>query len=135
MKDSLAVGLSTSVRITVDEARTIDFMGDEARVYATPALVRDVETTCRNLLLEHVDPGEDSVGVRIELDHLAPTLLDMWVEITVELVELDGRRATFKVTARDAVETVARGRHVRFVVDVAKSAARFQKKAEKAAAA
>ena len=73
MKDSLRPGVSRTERITVDRDRTIGFMGEEARVYATPRLVSDIEITCRNLILEHADPGEDSVGMEIALKHLAPS--------------------------------------------------------------
>ena len=135
MKSSLASGLTTTRRITVDRGRTIGFMGEGGRVYATPELVRDVETTCRNLLLEHLDEGEDSVGTRVEIDHLAPTLVDMWVEITVTAVEVKGRLVTFEVAARDVVDAVARGRHTRFVVDKSKSQERLAAKAAKANAA
>lgn len=128
MKENLEAGLTTTARITVDEGRTIDFMGDEGRVYATPELVRDIENVCRDLLLEWTDTGEDSVGVHISLDHTAPTPLGMWVEITATVSDREGRRVAFDITARDAVEEVARGRHVRFVVDVARSAERLQRK-------
>jgi fluoroacetyl-CoA thioesterase len=73
MKYTLTTGLSTTARYTIDKGRTISFMGEEGRVYATPELVRDVENTCRDFLLEHLDPGEDSVGTRVELDHIAAT--------------------------------------------------------------
>lgn len=128
MKDSLTSGLTRSNRITVDEGRTIGFFGEEGRVYATPELVRDIENSCRDLLLEHLDDGEDSVGMRVEVDHLAPTPLGMWVEISIHLVELDGRRATFDLTAHDPVDKIAQGRHVRFIVDVQKTVARLAKK-------
>lgn len=131
MKDSLAAGVTKTSRFTIDQARTIDFMGDEARVYATPELVRDVENCCRDLLLQHLEPGEDSVGTHIELDHIAPTLLDMWVEITATVTELKGRQATIEITARDNLEKVAHGKHVRFIVDVNVSVERFKRKAEK----
>ena len=88
MKSSLQPGLSAESRFTVDRERTIDFMGEAARVYATPMLVRDIEVACRNLLL----------------------------------------------AGRDAVEKVVRGKHSRFVVDVAKTAQRLAAKAEKARA-
>lgn len=128
MKENLEAGLTTTGRITVDDGRTIDFMGDEGRVYATPELVRDIENVCRDLLLEWTDAGEDSVGVHISLEHTAPTPLGMWVEITATVSERDGRRVAFDISARDAVEEVARGQHVRFVVDVARSAERLRKK-------
>ena len=132
MKESLAAGITTTARIDIDAARTIDFMGDDGRVYATPELVRDIEMTCRDLLLEHLDPGEDSVGTRVEIDHVGATLMGMWVEISVTVSEVNGRAVGFDVTARDAVEEVARGKHNRFVVDVAKTAERLKAKAAKA---
>jgi predicted thioesterase len=131
MKDSLAVGLAKTRRIIVDEPRTIDFMGEALRVYATPALLRDIEHTCRDLLLEHGEAGEDSVGTRIELDHTAATLLGQWVDITVTVAAVDGRRVSFEVGAADAVEPVAKGRHGRFVVDIAKTGERLKAKAAK----
>ncbi len=135
MKPSLETGLEASATITIDRERTIDFMGDAARVYATPMLVRDIEVACRNLLLQHLDAGEDSVGTRVEIDHLGATLLGMTVSITVRLAELNGRAAVFEVEGRDAVEPIVRGRHGRFIVDVAKTGQRLAAKAAKAAAA
>jgi len=132
MKESLAAGVGTTARIDIDAARTIDFMGDEGRVYATPELVRDIEMTCRDLLLEHLDAGEDSVGTRVEIDHVGATLMGMWVEISVTVSAVNGRAVSFDVTARDAIEEVARGKHNRFVVDVAKTAERLKGKAAKA---
>ncbi|MBM3567836.1 MAG: LysR family transcriptional regulator [Alphaproteobacteria bacterium] len=135
MKSSLAAGIATSRRITVDRDRTIGFMGEEGRVYATPMLVRDIEQTCRDFLLEHLDPGEDSVGTRVELDHLAPTLMDMWVEIAVTVAEVKGRLVSFEIAAKDALDPVGKGRHIRFVSDVAKTKERLKAKAAKLKAA
>ena len=132
MKASLAPGVTSTATITVDRDRTIGFMGEAARVYATPMLVRDFEVTCRELLLQHLDPGEDSVGTRVEIDHLAATLLGMTVEITVKVYEVAGRAVSFEVSARDGFDLVCRGRHHRFVVDLAKTAERLAAKRAKA---
>src|SRR5512134_107140 len=115
MKTTLQAGIAVRREFPVDAARTIDFMGEDARVYATPMLVRDIEVTCRELLLAHLDPGEDSVGTRVEIDHLAATLLGMKVRIEAKLAELKGRAATFEITASDGIDQVCRGRHMRFV--------------------
>ncbi|MDP7120438.1 MAG: hypothetical protein QF395_08945 [Arenicellales bacterium] len=133
MKDSLIVGITAQRRFDIDEARTIDFMGDEMRIYATPALLRDIEVHCRDFLLEHLDEGEDTVGVRVELDHLAATLLHMWVDITAKVVEKDGRRITLEVEVTDPLEVAASAKHVRFVVDVERQGQRLQAKAAKIA--
>jgi fluoroacetyl-CoA thioesterase len=132
MKTTLQAGVGASAAIGIDRERTIGFMGEKARVYATPMLVRDIEVTCRDLLLLHLDAGEDSVGTRVELDHLAATLLGMKVELTVTVAEVQGRLVTFDVSGRDSVEPICRGRHQRFVVDVAKTEARLAVKAQKA---
>jgi predicted thioesterase len=135
MKPTLQPGLEGRSSFAVDRERTIDFMGEAARVYATPMLVRDLEIACRNLLLAHLDPGEDSVGTRVEIDHTGATLLGMTVELTVRVAEVNGRAVVFEVDGRDAVEPIVRGRHSRFVVDVAKTGQRLAAKAEKARAA
>lgn len=133
MKPTPAATLVTTREFAVDRERTIDFMGEDARVYATPMLVRDIEVTCRDLLLAHVDPGEDSVGTRIEIDHLAPTLLGMKVTISARAVEVKGRAVTFEIEARDPVDTICRGRHSRFVVGVEQTKQRLRQKQAKAA--
>ena len=127
------MGITAQRRFDIDEARTIDFMGDEMRIYATPALLRDIEVHCRDFLLEHLDEGEDTVGVRVELDHLAATLLHMWVDITAKVVEKDGRRITLEVEVTDPLEVAASAKHVRFVVDVERQGQRLQAKAAKIA--
>lgn len=135
MKATLQPGAAAHAAYEIDAARTIDFMGEAARVYATPMLVRDIEVACRNLLLEHLDAGEDSVGTRVEIDHIGATLLGMKVDLDVRIAEVKGRVVVFEVEGRDAVEPIVRGRHVRFVVDVAKTAERLAAKAAKAGAA
>ena len=135
MKPSLRPGTQRVTRLVVERERTISFMGEEGRVYATPALIRDVEHACRDLILEHADPGQDSVGTEVALRHLAPTLLGMEVEITVTVSAVDGRRVAFDVSVKDELEPISTGTHTRFVVDVAKTFERLKAKAAKRAAA
>jgi predicted thioesterase len=135
MSETLKAGLTATRRIDIDRERTISFMGDDCRVYSTPNLLYDIEMACRDLLLEHIDPGKDSVGTRVELDHVGATLLGMWVEITVTLAEVNGGAVSFDFTARDAIEEVARGKHNRFIVGVEKTAQRLRAKLAKATAA
>ncbi len=132
MKAGLAVGLSTRREVMVDESRCIGFMGKEGMVYATPRMVSDVEYTCRDFLLQHLDAGEDSVGAHVSIDHLAATPLGLKVTIDVKIVEIDRRRVTFAFSVRDPIEECGRGRHARFVVDTAKSRERLAAKRAKA---
>jgi fluoroacetyl-CoA thioesterase len=132
MKSTLKVELASTKRITVDEGRCIGFMGKEGMVYATPRMVSDVEYACRDLLLEHLDEGEDSVGAHVSIDHLAATPLGLEVTIDARIVDIDKRRVAFEFSVRDPVEECGRGRHVRFVVDKAKSFERIKAKRAKA---
>ncbi len=135
MSEALKPGLSVTQRVEIDPDRTISFMGEDCRVYSTPKLLYDIEIACRDLLLEHVETGKDSVGTRVELDHVGATLLGMWVEITVTLVDINGPAVGFEFSARDSVEVVARGKHNRYVVDVEKTVQRLKNKLVKANAA
>ena len=134
MKPGLHPGVSRIKRIVVDQSRTIGFMGEEGRVYATPELARDIEHTCRDIILDYADAGEDSVGVEITVRHTAATLLGMAVDITATVTAVEGRKISFDVTARDEIEPIGGGTHTRFIVDVAKTHERLKAKAAKRAA-
>jgi len=132
MKATLTAGISVRREFGVDRERTIDFMGDRARVYATPMMVRDIEVACREFLLAHLDPGEDSVGTRVEVDHLAPTLLGMTVTVEAKVTEVKGKLVTFDVSVHDGIDQVGRGRHLRYVIEMKAQEQRLAAKAEKA---
>jgi len=132
MKSTLATGLTLSKSLVVDESRCIGFMGKEGMVYATPRMVSDVEYACRDFLLQHLDPGEDSVGAHVSIDHLAATPLGLEVVVEAKITEIDRRKVTFEFSVRDPIEQCGRGKHVRFVVETAKSRERLAAKRAKA---
>lgn len=133
MKESLQVGLSSTRSITIDKPRTVDFLGEQLRVYATPELVRDFEVACREFLLDYCDAGEDSVGTGINITHAGATLLGMQVEITITVTAVEGRKVSFQLVARDGSEEISRGEHGRFVIQVDKLRAKVAAKAALAA--
>jgi predicted thioesterase len=132
MKATLKPGASLTRKVEVDDARVISFMGDDGRVYSTPSLVGDMEYTCRDLVLAHLDEGEDSVGTRVEINHTAATPYGMEAEITATIAKVDGRAVTIEFTARDLFDEIGNGKHHRFVVDVAKAHERILAKRAKA---
>lgn len=141
MTSNLVEGTKVTRRFDIDEGRTIAFMAGEggdaaanARVYATPEMIRDIEQTCRDMLLDHIDEGQDSLGTEVNIKHLAPTLLGMWSQVTVTVSKVDGRAVTFDVTVADPVDAVVgKGTHNRFIVDVEKVKMGLAAKARKAA--
>ena len=128
MKDSLKTGLETTRQYEIDTGRTIGFMGDELRVYGTPYMVRDVEETARLLIQEHLDPGEQTVGAHVSIDHLGATLLGQTVSVHVRITGIEGRRIMLEADVHDGVDEVGKARHVRFVIDEARQKERLEKK-------
>jgi fluoroacetyl-CoA thioesterase len=122
VKATLVPGAAGRKTLTVDAGRCIAFMGPENAVYATPQMVSDVEYAIRDFLLGHLDPGEDTVGTRVVIDHLAATPVGMQVTLEYRVAEVEG------LTVRDEAEECGRGEHTRFVVDVRKTAERLAKK-------
>ena len=128
MKPSLKPGLAHTRKITVDEPRVISFMGEDCRVYATPRIISDVEYTCRDFLLGHLDAGEDSVGTRVNWEHVGPAMLGAEITIDIKLIGMEGRRVTFEAAVNDGADAVARGTHERFIVDVQRVRERLLRK-------
>lgn len=128
MRDTLQPGLEGDRNWKVDAERTIGFMGDELRVYATPWMVRDIEETARLLVGAHLDEGEESVGAHVSVDHLGATLLGMTVAVSVKIVEVDGRRVTLDAEVHDGIDLVGKARHVRFVIDRDRQRERLERK-------
>ena len=133
MSSNLAVGNTVTRNFTIDADRTIDFMGEDARVYATPALVRDIEQTCRDLIVEQVADDLDSVGFEVAIKHMAPTLLGMDVAITATITEIDDAKVVLEFSATDSTDKICSGKHVRFVVNVEQTKQRLKAKAAKVA--
>lgn len=131
MRSDLTLGMKQTKRIVVDTERTIAFMGEGLRVYATPSMVWDVENMCLDFLDEYLTVEESSVGARVEIDHLGPTLIGMWVDVTATITGIEGRRVSFDIDVRDALDVVGKAKHVRFVVDLAKQKERLEAKAVK----
>ena len=132
MKPTLKPGLTTTKTIRIDDSRVINFMGDDCRVYATPRTISDLEYTCREFLLAHLDPGEDSVGTKVNWEHVGPALLGEEVTVSIKLIQVDGRRLTFEATIDAGADAVARGTHERFIVDVQKVRERLLKRKARA---
>ena len=131
---TLETGNATERQLIVDKDRTISFLGEDLRIYATPRLVDDIEQTCLDYLLTYLDDGENTVGAAVDIRHVGATLLGMSVSIVATVTRIEGRSVTFNVEVRDDVELVATAAHTRVVVNVAKLRSRVQAKAEAAVA-
>ncbi|SDQ41431.1 thioesterase family protein [Thermostaphylospora chromogena] len=115
---TLAPGLTARMLFTVDAEDTAQKVGSgDVPVLATPRLLAFAEAVTVQAIREHLEPGQTTVGVHVELDHLAASPVGTHVEVTAELTKVDGRRLVFGFTARDRDRLVSTGVVERVVVD------------------
>lgn len=113
----LEPGLTARVELTVTDADTAIALGSgDVPVLATPRLVALCEEACCRAITAHLDEGETTVGMRVQLDHLAPTFVGATVTADVTLEKVEGRRITFTASASDANGLVGAGKLTRVVV-------------------
>ena len=124
----LEVGIKGQVSVLVTEENSAKTMGSGTLdVFATPAMIALMERTCWTSVADHLEPGWGTVGISLNVAHSAPTPLSMTVTCESELVEIDGRKLTFQVVARDGAGEIGRGTHERFLIQEEK----FQSKANR----
>ncbi len=124
MKPELKPGVSDEQTITTTSEMGIVHLGPDApSMYSTPAMVALIEGTCVRLLSRYVDAGEQSVGYRIDIRHLAPTPIGKQVTAKVALREVNGRRYIFDVECwnEDGVK-IGEGLHERALIDISRFA-------------
>ncbi len=119
MKKTLIPGITGEARHRVVTENLVSFRRPGMPpVLATPWLLDVMETAAYQAIRPHLDPGEASVGVGFEFEHLAPTPAGDTVVATARVTEVEGKRIRLDFEARDSHELVARGKHVRAVVDL-----------------
>ncbi|WP_405141439.1 thioesterase [Sphaerisporangium sp. NBC_01403] len=115
---TIDAGLRAVVLIMVERGDTAAKIGSgDVPVLGTPRLLAIAEAATVRAVHDHLAPGQTSVGTKVTLEHRAASPVGTHVEVTAELVEVDGRRLVFEVTARDSKRTVATATIERVVVD------------------
>ena len=125
----LAPGLVGEARTTVDQSNLAGTWGSgQVAVFATPAMVGLMEGAAVAAVDHLLPAGSVTVGTQIDVKHLAATPPGLEVTARAELLEVDGRRLTFRVEAFDSVEKVGEGSHQRMIVDLERLLTRAQGK-------
>ena len=142
MKATLLPGATLTFQYVVPLERTVPNLYPDApefvampAVFATGYMVGLMEWTCLKLMAPHLDEGEGSLGVDINVNHTAATLPGQTVTVTAECAEVKGRRLTFRVVAHDGVDKIGEGTHGRAVVPWDRFKAAVNAKAAKAGVA
>jgi fluoroacetyl-CoA thioesterase len=127
-----------SVGLTREATRTVTDEDSAARVsalvpavYASARMIGFIEATCAELMADHLEPGQTSVGTGFDLKHESATPIGMKVRVRVQLVEIERRKCVFEIEAHDEVDRISVGRHERFVVDRSKFESHLIQKAQK----
>jgi predicted thioesterase len=126
MKKTLVPGVMAEARQRVVTENLVSFRKPGAPpVLATPWLLYVMETAAYQAILPHLDDGEASVGTGFEFEHLAPTPAGDTVIATARVTAVKGNRVFLDFEARDSRQLVARGKHVRAVIDKSRFAQRI----------
>jgi fluoroacetyl-CoA thioesterase len=139
MKPTLKPGLTHRFAYRVPAEKTVPYLYPEAadlaampKVFATGFMVGLMEWTCVQLIAPHLDAGEGSLGVHIDVSHAAATPAGFTVTVEAACTAIDGRRLTFQVKAHDGIDLIGEGRHERVVVGWDRFKARVADKAKAA---
>ena len=140
MKPTLKTGMKHLFSYKVPENKTVPFTYPESpeiaampKVFATGFMIVLMEWACVQLLNQHLDAGEGSLGTHVDVSHQAATPPGMTVTVDVECAEVNGRKVVFKVRAHDGMEVIGEGRHERVVVAWDRFNAKVAEKAKSAA--
>jgi len=122
-------GITLERKRTVSADDSITFLGADVKPsLSTPRMIMWMEYAARDAVLPHLEPGQDTVGVRVDVRHLAATPLGAEVTYRATVAAVEGRRVTFEVEALDGAETVGKGLHERYIIDVKRFAEGLKKK-------
>ena len=103
----------------VGNDNAIKFLGPEGpRVLSTPHMIALMERTCRNLVLDMLDPGFDSVGTHVNVSHCGAAAMGASVTFSAELLSVLNRQVEFRVSARAGEKLIGEGFHQRTVIDI-----------------
>jgi predicted thioesterase len=129
---NIIIGAKREERILVTTEVAISFLNmEEARVLATPQMIRYMEWTSRNLVHPMLDEGYDTVGTHVNVSHVAAAPIGSVVIFTSEIIAVRDRRVEFRVSARTEEEVVGEGTHERGIINVAKFATRLAEKMQR----
>lgn len=113
----LEVGLKGYAETMVDESNVASSVGSGLLdVFSTPSMIALMEKACKESVAPFLDEGQGTVGIRLEVDHLAATPIGQKVWVDSELIAVDKRILTFAVTARSEKEKIGEGIHKRCVI-------------------
>jgi predicted thioesterase len=122
-------GLTGTAEIVVGPEHTAPFIGSgRIAVLATPVMINVIEAAAL-AAVEHLLPaGHQSLGIQLDVSHVAATPVGLRVVATAEVVRVEGRTITFHVEARDEFEPIGGGTHQRVVVSVERFDERVRRK-------
>ncbi|MCR4925799.1 MAG: thioesterase family protein [Clostridiales bacterium] len=128
------VGATSFSKDIVNNSNTASAVGSGSLpVFATPSMIALMENAASKCAQQFLDNDHTSVGISMNIQHTSATPIGMAVTATAELIEVDGKKLTFKVTAKDEVDEIGSGIHERVVIESSKFVCRTKAKKDKVA--
>lgn len=129
MKSRPHIGETGERDFPTESKHAVEFAGNGMpAVVSTPNLVGFLERTARETIAPHLEADERSVGIEIDIRHLAPTPVGQTIHCTARVIAVDGSKIGFQIEARDAHEVIVRGLHKRAVIRTDSFSQRVQAK-------
>jgi fluoroacetyl-CoA thioesterase len=137
MKDTIQAGTLAEIELTVTENKTVPSLYPESKlfqpmpkVFATGFMVGFLEWACMEALAPHLDEGEQSVGINVNVTHCAATPVGMKVRAKAVCTGVDGQKTSWEVEAYDEKELIGKGTHERFTINTERFNIKMAKKAD-----
>lgn len=131
--ERIVPGLASECQLSVGEENTAAHLGSgDVSALATPEMIRLMEKASVAAVDHLLPEGYKTVGVLVNVHHLAATPMGMEVRVRAELAEVDGRRLVFHVEAHDELEKVGEGEHHRMIINVEKFEGKMSGKSKSA---
>jgi len=134
MEFNIKIGAKKERITKVNHNQTTSFLWEGENVFSTPAMISEMEETCRLLLKEQFLSNSqewDSVGTVVDIKHVSATPVGAEIMLKSEIIGVDGRRILFNVSAQDKLEVIGEGKHERFIINIPKFKEKFYQKVNK----
>jgi predicted thioesterase len=117
-KKGIFMGKTATTTATVTGQNTAKAVGSGSLdVFATPMMVALMERAACECLADALEPGQTSVGTRVDIEHTAASPIGAEITATATVADIDGRKIEFEVAANDSNGEIGRGKHTRVIVD------------------
>ena len=126
---NLNIGDTYSSELIVEEKHTASAFGSGSIfVFSTPMMIGLMENAALKCAQKNLESGYSTVGMSVDIVHIAATPMGQKVKATAELIGIEGKKLIFKIEAYDEIEKIGEGKHERYIINVEKFMSKVEEK-------